>query len=58
MRRSGTQSPPGVMTWAARLIEQYFDAVYRLRGEPATIQRWISALPAGLLQSRPRLLLA
>jgi LuxR family maltose regulon positive regulatory protein len=46
------------MTWAARLIERYFDAVYRLRGEPATIQRWISALPAGLLQSRPRLLLA
>jgi LuxR family maltose regulon positive regulatory protein len=48
----------GEMTWAARLIERYFDAVYRLRGEPATIQRWISALPAGLLQSRPRLLLA
>ena len=48
----------GEMTWAARLIERSFDAVYRLRGEPATIQRWISALPAGLLQSRPRLLLA
>jgi LuxR family maltose regulon positive regulatory protein len=48
----------GEMTWAARLIERYFDAVYRLRGEAATIQRWISALPAGLLQSRPRLLLA
>ena len=48
----------GEMTWAARLIERYFDAVYRLRGEAATIQAWISALPAGLLQSRPRLLLA
>src|ERR1700734_2588922 len=48
----------GEMTWAARLIERNFDAVYRLRGEAATIQRWISALPAGLLQSRPRLLLA
>ena len=48
----------GEMTWAARLIERYFDAMYRLRGEPATIQRWISALPAGLRQSRPRLLLA
>ena len=48
----------GEMTWAARLIERYFDAVYRLRGEAATIQRWISALPAGLVQSRPRLLLA
>ena len=48
----------GEMTWAARLIERNFDAVYRLRGEPSTIQRWISALPGGLLQSRPRLLLA
>ena len=48
----------GEMTWAARLIERYFDATYRLRGEPATIERWISALPAGLRQSRPRLLLA
>ena len=48
----------GEMSWAARLIERYFDAVYRLRGEAATIQRWISALPAGLPQSRPRLLLA
>ena len=48
----------GEMTWAARLVERYFDAMYRLRGEPATIERWISALPAGLRQSRPRLLLA
>ena len=48
----------GQMTWAARLIEQHFDEVFYLHGEAATIQRWISALPADLVQSRPRLLLA
>jgi LuxR family transcriptional regulator, maltose regulon positive regulatory protein len=41
----------------ARLIERHYDAIF-LRGESATIQRWISALPAGLARSRPRLLLA
>ena len=48
----------GEMTRAARLIEQNFDEVYYLRGEAATIQRWLSALPADLVRSRPRLLLA
>ncbi len=48
----------GEMTWAARLIEQHFDAVYILRSEGATVQRWLAALPAELVQSRPRLLLA
>ena len=48
----------GEMTWAARLIEQHFDAAFYLRGEGATVQRWISALPADLVRSRPRLLLA
>ncbi len=48
----------GQMTWAARLIEQHFDEVFYLRGEATTIRRWISALPADLVQSRPRLLLA
>ena len=48
----------GELTWAARLIEQDFDMVYNVRGEGATIQRWISALPADLVRSRPRLLLA
>ncbi len=48
----------GEMTWAARLIEQYFDAAYNLRGERATVQRWLASLPAELVQSRPRLLLA
>ena len=48
----------GEMTWAARLIEQHFDAAFYLRGEGATVQRWMSALPADLVRSRPRLLLA
>ena len=47
----------GDAAWAGALIEKHFDAVF-LRGENATIQRWISALPAGLARSRPRLLLA
>ena len=47
----------GEMTWAARLVEQDFDMVYNVRGEGATIQRWFSAFPADLVQSRPRLLL-
>ena len=47
----------GDAAWAARLIERHYDAVF-LRGESATIQRWISPLPAELARSRPRLLLA
>ena len=46
------------MTRAARLIEQHFDELFYLRGEGATMQRWLSALPAELIWSRPRLLLA
>ena len=48
----------GEMIWATRLIERHFDAVYNLRGEAATIQRWLSAMPADLVRSRPRLPLA
>jgi LuxR family transcriptional regulator, maltose regulon positive regulatory protein len=48
----------GEMTWAAQLIEQNFDAVHSQRGEAVTVQRWLSGLPAGLIRSRPRLLLA
>ena len=48
----------GEMTWAARLIEQHFDTVYSLRGEAATIHGWLAAIPADLIESRPRLLLA
>jgi LuxR family transcriptional regulator, maltose regulon positive regulatory protein len=47
----------GDAAWAARLIERHYDAIF-LRGESATLQRWISALPAELARSRPRLLLA
>jgi ATP/maltotriose-dependent transcriptional regulator MalT len=43
---------------AAQLIEQYFDEFCYLRGEAETIQRWFSVLPADLMRSRPRLLLA
>ena len=48
----------GDTAWAARLIEQHFDMVYYLRGEVATIERWLAALPDDLVRSRPRLLLA
>ena len=47
----------GETTWAARLIERHYDAIFQ-QGESTTIQRWISALPAELAQSSPRLLLA
>jgi LuxR family maltose regulon positive regulatory protein len=47
----------GELTWAARLIEQHFDAIFFLHGEAATIHRWLSALPGDMVRSRPRLLL-
>ncbi len=43
---------------AARLIEAHFDTVFNLRGEEATIQRWLPALPDDQVRRRPRLLLA
>jgi len=43
---------------AARIIERHFDATFYLHGETATIQRWLAALPAELVRTRPRLLLA
>ena len=46
------------MLWAARIIEQHFDVVFNFRGEAATIHRWLSVLPADVVRSRPRLLLA
>ena len=48
----------GEMTWAARLIERHFDELFYLRGEGATVKRWLSALPGDLVRTRPRLLLA
>ena len=43
--------------WAARLIEQHFDAML-WRSENATLRRRLQALPAELVRSRPRLCLA
>src|SRR6266699_1481876 len=48
----------GEPVWAARLMERHFDEQFYLRGEGATVQRWIASLPAELVTSRPRLLLA
>jgi LuxR family transcriptional regulator, maltose regulon positive regulatory protein len=47
----------GEMLWAARIIEQYFDMAYNVRGEAATIHRSLSVLPDQVVRSRPRLLL-
>ena len=44
-------------TWAVRLIERQVDA-YIQRWEGVTLRRWLAALPAELVSSRPRLLLA
>ncbi|HZC98837.1 MAG TPA: LuxR C-terminal-related transcriptional regulator [Actinomycetes bacterium] len=46
----------GDATWAARLAERHADELL-LRSEGATVQRWLAALPAELVGSRPRLLL-
>lgn len=43
--------------WAAQLIERHADALI-LRGEVATVRRWLADLPADLAATRPRLLLA
>ena len=54
----GHAAAAGEMLWAARIIEQHFNLVHRIRGEAATIDRWMSVLPADVVRSRPRLLLA
>jgi LuxR family maltose regulon positive regulatory protein len=47
----------GDMAWAARLVDRH--AQSRLeRGEGATLQRWLAALPAELVCTWPRLCLA
>jgi LuxR family maltose regulon positive regulatory protein len=43
--------------WAARMMERQVDALL-VRSEGVTLQRWLTALPAGLVDTRPRLLLA
>jgi len=47
----------GDAAWAARLAERYADELL-LRGEGVTVRRWLAVLPAELVGSRPRLLLA
>jgi LuxR family transcriptional regulator, maltose regulon positive regulatory protein len=47
----------GDTDWAARLVEQHAQAHYE-QGEGATVDRWLTALPAGLVRARPRLLVA
>jgi len=42
---------------AAKLIERHFDAFFYERAEGPMVQRWLAALPASLVASRPRLLL-
>jgi LuxR family transcriptional regulator, maltose regulon positive regulatory protein len=46
----------GDTLWAARLLERHLDE-FLLRGENATVDRWLAALPAELAGARPRLLL-
>jgi LuxR family maltose regulon positive regulatory protein len=43
--------------WAAQLIERNFDGLLE-RAEGAMVDRWVAALPAELIRSRPRLRLA
>jgi LuxR family transcriptional regulator, maltose regulon positive regulatory protein len=47
----------GQAAWAARMIEQHFDAFLE-RAEGAMVDRWVAALPAELVRRRPRLRLA
>jgi LuxR family transcriptional regulator, maltose regulon positive regulatory protein len=47
----------GDAVWAARLIEQHWDAML-WRSEDITFRRWLQTLPAELVRSRPRLCLA
>ena len=54
----GHAAAAGEMLRAARIIEQHFDLVFYIRGEAATIDRWMSVIPAEVVRSRPRLLLA
>src|SRR6516162_7407669 len=47
----------GETTRAAAMIERNFDDLVE-RAEGATVDRWVAALPAGLVRTRTRLLLA
>jgi LuxR family transcriptional regulator, maltose regulon positive regulatory protein len=47
----------GGAAWAARLVEEHLQARFQ-RSEGVTVNRWLEALPAELVSSRPRLLVA
>src|SRR5499425_3196688 len=47
----------GETRWAARLVERHVETLLR-RSEAATLDRWLSALPAASVRARPRLCLA
>jgi LuxR family maltose regulon positive regulatory protein len=47
----------GEVDWAARLVEEHTQERFQ-RGEGATVDRWLAALPAELVHARPRLSLA
>ena len=47
----------GDMAWAARLVERHVETLLG-RSEGVTLRRWLSALPAQAVRSRPRLCLA
>jgi LuxR family maltose regulon positive regulatory protein len=46
----------GETRWAARLVERHVETLLR-RSEAATLDRWLSALPAASVSARPRLCL-
>jgi LuxR family maltose regulon positive regulatory protein len=47
----------GETGWAARLVERHVETLLR-RSEGATLERWLSSLPAESVRARPRLFLA
>jgi LuxR family transcriptional regulator, maltose regulon positive regulatory protein len=47
----------GDVEWAAQLVEHNAQTLFQ-RSEGATVDRWLTALPAGLVRARPRLSLA
>jgi LuxR family transcriptional regulator, maltose regulon positive regulatory protein len=52
----GHAQAAGDAGWAARLVEQHFEALLGRR-EDATLRRWLEVLPAEVVGSRPRLCL-
>jgi LuxR family maltose regulon positive regulatory protein len=51
-------SAAGDVFWATRLVERHVEELLLRRSERATLDRWLSALPAEMVAARPRLILA